>query len=37
MGVFFLTLGGPLLAKIGLKFGPVETAALVLFALTSIG
>lgn len=37
IGVIFLTIGGPLLAKIGLKFGPVETAALVFFALTSIG
>ncbi|MBR2282565.1 MAG: tripartite tricarboxylate transporter permease [Spirochaetales bacterium] len=37
IGIIFLTLGGPLLAKVALKFGPAETAALVLFALTSIG
>lgn len=37
VGVLFLTIGGPLLARIGLKFGPVETSALVFFALTSIG
>ncbi|MCF0237651.1 MAG: tripartite tricarboxylate transporter permease [Sphaerochaetaceae bacterium] len=37
VGIIFLTIGGPLLANIGLKFGPTETAALVFFALTSIG
>lgn len=37
IGVIFLTILGPSLADIGLKFGPPEMAALVLMALTSIG
>ncbi len=36
IGVLFLTIAGPALAEIGLKFGPAEIAALILFALTSI-
>lgn len=37
IGIFLLTLLGPLLAKIGLQFGPAEIVSLLLFALTSIG
>lgn len=37
VGIIFLTLAGPALAEIGLKFGPAETAALIFLALTSIG
>jgi len=37
VGIITLTLFGPLLAKVGLKFGPAEIAALILLALTSIG
>lgn len=37
IGVIFLTILGPALARIGLKFGPPEMAALVFLALTSIG
>ena len=37
IGIVTLTIFGPLLAKIGLKFGPAEIAALILLALTSIG
>ncbi len=37
IGIFFLTIFGPLLAEIGLHFGPTEVAALIFMALTSIG
>ena len=37
IGIITLTIFGPLLARIGLKFGPAEIAALILLALTSIG
>lgn len=37
IGIIFLTMLGPALARIGLKFGPPEMAALVFLALTSIG
>lgn len=37
IGVFMLTILGPALARIGLKFGPPEMASLVFLALTSIG
>lgn len=37
IGVIFLTILGPALARIGLKFGPAEMASLVFLALTSIG
>ena len=37
VGIMFLTAMGPTLAKVGLKFGPAELAALVFMALTSIG
>lgn len=37
IGIILLTICGPLLAEIGLKFGPTEIAALIFFALTSIG
>lgn len=37
IGIILLTILGPLLADIGLKFGPAEVVALLLFALTSIG
>ncbi|MFA6773164.1 MAG: tripartite tricarboxylate transporter permease [Sphaerochaeta sp.] len=37
IGIVFLTIFGPLLAEIGLKFGPAEVAALIFLALTSIG
>lgn len=37
IGIIFLTILGPLLAEIGLSFGPTEVAALIFMALTSIG
>jgi len=37
IGIILLTLVGPALARVGLAFGPAEQAALILFALTSIG
>lgn len=37
IGIVLLTVFGPLLAEIGLKFGPAEVAALIFLALTSIG
>lgn len=37
IGIVFLTILGPLLAEIGLHFGPTEVAALIFMALTSIG
>ncbi|WP_420394034.1 tripartite tricarboxylate transporter permease [Acuticoccus sp.] len=37
IGIIILTFMGPLLAEIGLLFGPPETAALILLALSSIG
>ncbi|PKL26981.1 MAG: tricarboxylate transporter [Spirochaetae bacterium HGW-Spirochaetae-2] len=37
IGIIFLTIFGPLLAEVGLKFGPAEVAALIFLALTSIG
>ncbi|KJS22918.1 MAG: tricarboxylate transporter [Clostridiaceae bacterium BRH_c20a] len=37
IGIIILTMVGPALAKVGLAFGPAEQAALILFALTSIG
>lgn len=37
IGIILLTVFGPLLAEIGLKFGPAEVAALIFFAMTSIG
>ena len=37
IGILILTLSGPLLAEVGLKFGSPELALLVFFALTSIG
>lgn len=37
LGILFLTIAGPALAEVGLKFGPTEIAALIFFALTSIG
>ena len=37
IGIIFLTIFGPLLAELGLKFGPAEVAALIFLALTSIG
>ncbi len=37
IGIVTLTVFGPLLAQIGLKFGPAEITALILLALTSIG
>ena len=37
IGMFILTFMGPLLADIGLKFGPAEMTALLLVAMTSIG
>ena len=36
-GIVILTFMGPLLAEVGLKFGPAEMAAIILMALTSIG
>lgn len=37
IGMCILTFTGPLLADIGLKFGPAEMASLMIMALTSIG
>ncbi len=37
IGIILLTILGPILADIGVKFGPSEMAALILLALTSIG
>lgn len=37
IGIIILTVTGPGLARIGLKFGPVEMAALLMLAMTSIG
>lgn len=37
IGMVILTFMGPLLADIGLKFGPAEMAALMIMAMTSIG
>lgn len=37
IGIICLTMMGPLLADIGLKFGPAEMASLTFLALTSIG
>jgi len=37
IGMVILTFMGPLLADIGLKFGPAEMTALLLVAMTSIG
>jgi putative tricarboxylic transport membrane protein len=37
IGIILLTALGPVLARIGLAFGPAEQASLILFALTSIG
>jgi putative tricarboxylic transport membrane protein len=37
VGIITLTVFGPVLANIGLKFGPAEITALILLALTSIG
>lgn len=37
IGIIILTFMGPILAEIGLMFGPPETAALILLALCSIG
>ncbi len=37
IGILILTITGPSLARIGLKFGPVEMAALLMVAMTSIG
>lgn len=37
VGIVILTLIGPWLARFGLNFGPVEMAALLLFAMTSLG
>lgn len=37
IGIIILTFTGPLLARFGLKFGPVEMAALLLVAMTSLG
>ncbi len=37
IGMLILTFMGPLLANIGLKFGPAEMTALLLVAMTSIG
>jgi len=36
IGIFVLTLAGPGLAKVGLKFGPSEMTALILVAMTSV-
>lgn len=36
-GIAILTFMGPLLAEIGLKFGPAEMTAIIFMALTSIG
>lgn len=37
VGILILTFMGPLLADIGLKFGPAEMAALLMLTMTSIG
>jgi len=37
IGIVLLTILGPALAKIGLRFGPAEIVSLLLLALTSIG
>lgn len=37
IGIIILTISGPLLAEVGLKFGSPELALLILFAMTSIG
>ncbi len=37
IGIIALTIFGPMLAQIGLKFGPAEITALIILALTSIG
>lgn len=37
IGIILLTIVGPALADIGIKFGPAEMASLILLALTSIG
>ncbi|NDL68752.1 tripartite tricarboxylate transporter permease [Anaerotalea alkaliphila] len=37
IGIIILTFTGPMLARVGLKFGPVEMAALLLVAMTSLG
>lgn len=37
IGIIILTVIGPALARIGLKFGPVEMASLLLLAMTSLG
>ena len=37
VGIIFLTFFAPIMAEVGLKFGPPESAALIFFALTSIG
>ena len=36
IGICILTFTGPLLADVGLKFGPSEMTALLLIAMTSI-
>lgn len=37
IGIVILTIGAPMLAEIGLKFGSPELALLIIFAMTSIG
>jgi len=37
VGILILTFMGPLLADVGLKFGPAEMTMIILMALTSIG
>ena len=37
VGILILTFLGPLLAEVGLKFGPAEMAMIIVMALTSIG
>lgn len=37
VGILILTVSGPLLARLGLKFGSPELALLILLAMTSIG
>ena len=37
IGIILLTIVGPSLARMGLKFGPVEMAALLMVAMTSLG
>lgn len=36
IGIIILTISGPALARFGLKFGPVEMAALLMVAMTSL-